>query len=32
LREAWERAVEERLFKGVVERFSIGVQTLKLKK
>lgn len=31
LREAWERAVEERLFKGVVERFSIGVQTLKLK-
>ncbi len=32
LREAWERAVEERLFKGVVERFSIGVQTQKLKK
>lgn len=32
LREAWERAVEERLFKGVVERFSIGVQTLRLKK
>jgi len=31
LREAWERAVEERLFKGVVERFSIKVQTLKLK-
>jgi ABC-type dipeptide/oligopeptide/nickel transport system ATPase subunit len=31
LREAWERAVEERLFKGVVERFSIGVQTLRLK-
>jgi hypothetical protein len=32
LREGWERAVEERLFKGVVERFSIGVQTQKLKK
>ena len=32
LREAWERAVEERLFKGVVERFSFGVQTLRLKK
>jgi hypothetical protein len=32
LREAWERAVEERLFKGVVQRFSVGVQTLKLKK
>lgn len=32
LREAWERGVEERLFKGVVERFSIGVQTLRLKK
>jgi len=31
LREAWERAIEERLFKGVVERFSIGVQTLRLK-
>lgn len=31
LREAWERAVEERLFKGVVERFSIGIQTLRLK-
>ena len=31
LREAWERAVEERLFKGVIQRFSIGVQTLKLK-
>src|SRR5690606_1743322 len=31
LREAWERAVEERLFKGVVQRFSIGVQTLRLK-
>jgi len=32
LREAWERAVEERLFKGVIERFSLGVQTLRLKK
>ena len=32
LREAWERVVEERLFKGVVERFSIGIQTQKLKK
>jgi hypothetical protein len=32
LREGWERAVEERLFKGVVERFSPGVQTQKLKK
>ena len=32
LREAWERAVEERLFKGVVERFSLGIQTMKLKK
>lgn len=32
LREAWERAVEERLFKGVVERFSVGVQTQKLRK
>lgn len=32
LREAWERAVEERLFKGVVERFSIAVQTQKLKR
>ncbi len=32
LREAWERSVEERLFKGVVERFSIGIQTMKLKK
>ncbi|WP_268223536.1 AAA family ATPase [Sinomicrobium oceani] len=32
LREAWERSVEERLFKGVIERFSIGVQTLRLKK
>lgn len=31
LREAWERAVEERLFKGVVQRFSIGVQTLRLR-
>ena len=32
LRETWERAVEERLFKGVVERFSLGIQTQKLKK
>jgi hypothetical protein len=31
LREGWERAVEERLFKGVVERFLLGVQTQKLK-
>lgn len=30
LREAWERAVEERLFKGVVQRFNKGVQTQKL--
>jgi len=30
LREAWERAVEERLFKGVVQRFTKGVQTQKL--
>ena len=27
-----ERAVEERLFKGVVERFMLGIQTQKLKK
>lgn len=32
LREAWERAVEERLLKGVVERFSFGIQTQKLRK
>ena len=32
LREAWERAVEERLLKGVVERFSFGIQTQKIKK
>ena len=32
LREGWERSVEERLFKGVVERFLLGVQTQKLKK
>ena len=31
LREAWERAIEERLFKGVIERFAPGVQTQKLK-
>lgn len=29
-REAWERAVEERLFKGVVQRFNKSVQTQKL--
>ena len=32
LREAWERAVEERLFKGVVQRFNRAVMTLKLAK
>jgi energy-coupling factor transporter ATP-binding protein EcfA2 len=32
LREAWERIIEERLFKGVVERFALGIQTQKLKK
>jgi len=32
LREGWERAVEERLFKGAVERFSISIQTQRLKK
>ena len=32
LRETWERTVEERLFKGVIERFSLGIQTQKLKK
>jgi len=31
LREGWERAVEERLLKGVVERFNPGIQTQKLK-
>lgn len=31
LREAWERAVEERLFKGVIERFGYSVQTNRLK-
>ncbi|MGE0244011.1 MAG: AAA family ATPase [Pyrinomonadaceae bacterium] len=31
LRETWERAVEERLLKGVVERFAPGIQTQKLK-
>lgn len=31
LREGWERAVEERLFKGVVERFNPSVQTQRLK-
>lgn len=32
LREGWERAVEERLFKGTIERFSVGVSTQKLKR
>lgn len=32
LREAWERVVEERLFKGVVQRFDSRVQTQKLGK
>lgn len=32
LREAWERAVEERLFKGTIERFSGEVQTMRLLK
>jgi hypothetical protein len=31
LREGWERAVEEILFNGVVERYMPGVQTLRLK-
>ena len=31
LREAWERSVEERLFKGVVTRFTPGIETQKLK-
>lgn len=31
LRESWERAVEERLFKNVVQRFNRGVQTQRLK-
>jgi len=31
LREAWERAVEERLLNGVVQRFSRDVQTKRLK-
>lgn len=30
LRSSWERAVEERLFKGVVQRLQRGVQTQKL--
>ena len=30
LREAWERAVEERLFKGVVQRFNKSIQTQRL--
>ncbi|TBO41193.1 AAA family ATPase [Pedobacter kyonggii] len=32
LRESWERSVEERLFKGVIQRFSFGIETQKLKK
>lgn len=32
LREAWERSVEERLFKGAVERFSGEIHTLPLKR
>ena len=31
LRLAWERAVEERLFRGVVQRFQRAVKTLSLK-
>ena len=31
LREAWERAIEERLFGGVVERFRYGIETQKFK-
>jgi len=31
LREAWERAIEERLFGGVVERFRYGIETQRLK-
>lgn len=32
LRESWERCVEERLFKGVIQRFNKSVQTLRLGK
>jgi len=32
LREGWERAVEERLLKGVVLRFGLGVETQRLKR
>lgn len=32
LREAWERAVEERLFNGVVQRFNHAIQTQRLRK
>lgn len=32
LRESWERAVEERLFKGVIQRFNKAVQTQRLSK
>ena len=31
LREAWERSIEEVLLNNVVERFQVGVQTLRLK-
>lgn len=31
LRESWERAVEERLLKGAIERFAPSIQTQKLK-
>lgn len=31
MRNAWERAVEERLFRGIVQRFQRGVQTLRLR-
>ena len=32
LREAWERCVEERLFKGAIERFSGEIHTKKLER
>ncbi len=31
IRDTWERTVDERLFKGVIERFTPGVHTVKLK-
>lgn len=31
LREGWERAIEERLLKGVIERFGVSIQSQKLK-